>query len=267
MRWCRFRENDRATYGLVHDTNVVAIDGTPMGDYRVTDRVHPIEDLHWLPPINPQTFYAVGMNYRNHVRDATPPGSPAVLPSRPEVGYRANNALTGHRSPIIRPADCTGRLEAEGEVVAVLGRSLRRCSREEAAAAVLGWTIGNDVSARTWQHEDRTFWRAKNSDTFKPMGPWIDTDVDPMTSATSISINGETRASFDTGDMIFDALDFLCEMSRYLTIVAGDVLWMGTGAAVELLTGDRVDVHVSGLGTLTNSVLPEPVPVPTKETS
>ena len=165
----------------------------------------------------------------------------------------------------MKPADCDGRFETEGEVVAVIGRQLRRCSRDEAADAVLGWTIGNDVSARDWQHEDRTFWRAKNTDTFKPMGPWIDTEIDPMQSTTTVSVNGEPRATFATGDMIFDALDYICEMTRYLTVGVGDVLWMGTDGVVGMAPGDRVDIHVTGLGTLTNPVHTEAPQAPTKE--
>jgi len=88
------------------------------------------------------------------------------VPTRPEIGYRANSALTGHRSPIVRPADCSEALVAEGELVAVIGSAVRHCTYAEARAAVFGWTIGNDVSVRGWQRSDRTFWRCKNSDTF-----------------------------------------------------------------------------------------------------
>jgi 2-keto-4-pentenoate hydratase/2-oxohepta-3-ene-1,7-dioic acid hydratase in catechol pathway len=263
MRWCRFREEGRETFGIVDDDHVIAVDGTPYDNYRLSNRKHPIPDLRWLAPVTPTTFYAAGWNYRDH---AAAHGDRNTTAARPEVGYRANNALTGHLSPIVRPADCTGRFEAEGEVVAVIGQRLRRCSRDEAAAAVLGWTIGNDVSARDWQHQDRTLWRAKNSDTFKPMGPWIDTDADPMSAETTVSINGEPRATFHTGDMIFDALDFLCEMSRYSTVFPGDVLWMGTDGAVQMAPGDVVDIHVTGLGTLTNPVQAENPQVPSKET-
>jgi 2-keto-4-pentenoate hydratase/2-oxohepta-3-ene-1,7-dioic acid hydratase in catechol pathway len=265
MRWCRFREAGRATFGMVEDDKVIALDGTPFTHHRETDRSYVVDDIEWLPPVVPPTLYAVGLNYRSHVQHAAEHGQPVAVPTRPEVGYRANNALTGHLTSIVRPADCEGRFETEGEVVAVLGRELRRCSRDEAADAVLGWTIGNDVSARDWQHQDRTFWRAKNADTFKPMGPWIDTLVDPMSATTTVSINGETRASFDTGDMIFDALDFLCEIARYNTIAVGDVLWMGTDGVVGMEAGDRVDITISGLGTLTNPVQAAAPYVPAKE--
>ncbi len=114
----------------------------------------------------------------------------AKLPERPEVGYRANNALIGHGDAIVVPPDLDDSLEAEPEIVAVIGKQLRHVSRDEARAGIFGWTIGNDVSARTWQRGDRTFWRAKNSDTFKPMGPWIATDADPDQATTTMRVNG-----------------------------------------------------------------------------
>jgi 2-keto-4-pentenoate hydratase/2-oxohepta-3-ene-1,7-dioic acid hydratase in catechol pathway len=170
------------------------------------------------------------------------------------VGYRANNALVGSGAAIVVPSDVTGRVEAEGEVVAVIGRRLRRASRAEAQEAVFGWTIGNDVSAREWQRSDRTFWRAKNSDTFKPMGPWIETDVDPMAQTTTVRVGGLERARFKTGAMIFDPWDYLVEASRYLTFHPGDVLWMGTDSTCQIGAGDVVDVEITGIGTLSNPV-------------
>jgi 2-keto-4-pentenoate hydratase/2-oxohepta-3-ene-1,7-dioic acid hydratase in catechol pathway len=110
-------------------------------------------------------------------------------------------------------------LVAEGELVTVIGTTVpRRCTRDEAQAAVLGWTIGNDVSARAWQRSDRTFWRCKNSDTFKPMGPYIVTGGDPLSATTTVRVDGEVKASFPTGDMLFDPYDFICAMSRYITL-------------------------------------------------
>ncbi|MGW0585254.1 fumarylacetoacetate hydrolase family protein, partial [Streptomyces sp. NPDC002920] len=117
-----------------------------------------------------------------------------------------------------------------------------------------GWTIGNDVSARAWQHQDRTFWRSKNSDTFKPMGPWIETDVDALAQTTTLSVNGAERASFPTGDMVFDPFDFLVEITRHITVHPGDVLWMGAEATCRIEPGDTVEVGISGIGVLSNPV-------------
>lgn len=228
------------------------------GGYRVAGEPIALDRVRLLPPVVPGTFYAVGFNYADHVRRAG-----RAMPERPEVGYRAASALTGHGAPIVRPADCHGAFEAEGELVAVLGTTLRHATREQARAAVLGWTIGNDVSAREWQRADRTFWRAKNSDTFKPMGPWLDTGADPLAATTTVSVNGEVRASFRTGAMIFDPYDYLVEMSRYITLWPGDVLWMGADGGVPIDAGDVVEVTIDGLGTLRNPVVAEsPIPEP-----
>ncbi|MCX4090790.1 fumarylacetoacetate hydrolase family protein [Nocardia sp. alder85J] len=139
----------------------------------------------------------------------------------------------------------------------MLGRPLRRASYEQAREAVFGWTIGNDVSAREWQHADRSFWRSKNADTFKPMGPWIETGVDPLAQTTTIRVNGAMRVEFRTGAMLFDPYDFLVETSKYSTLQPGDVLWMGADGTCALTPGDTVDVEVSGIGVLSNPIVAE----------
>ena len=113
------------------------------------------------------------------------------------------------------------------------------------------------ISAREWQRADRSFWRSKNSDTFKPMGPWIETDVDPMAQTTFVRVNGETRAEFATGGMVFDPWDFIVEASRYITFHPGDVLWMGADSNCQIGPGDVVDVEVTGIGVLSNPVEPD----------
>lgn len=255
MKWCRFMQGGRARLGMIEDDRVLATEGSPFDGARSTGESYALADVQLLPPTLPFTFFAVGFNYRAHVLHSQAKGSAAArMPERPEVGYRANNALIGHCETIVIPADCPGDVEAEGELVAVIGRKARRCSRAEAADAIFGWTIGNDVSARAWQRNDRTFWRAKNADTFKPMGPWIETDVDPGRSTTRVRVNGNAACDFATGDMIFDAVDYIVEISRYITLHPGDVLWMGAESTVKIAPGDVVEVEISGIGTLRNAV-------------
>ncbi len=247
-----------ARLGLIEDGRVRAAAGDLFHDVRVSGESYALTDVRLLPPTLPSTFFAVGFNYRGHVLHAQAKGSAvARMPERPEVGYRANNALIGHGETIVIPADCPGDVEAEGELVAVIGRKARRCSRAEAEAAIFGWTIGNDVSAREWQRADRTFWRAKNADTFKPMGPCIETELDPRRATTRVRVNGCQACEFATGDMIFDAVDYIVEISRYITLHPGDVLWMGAESTVRIAPGDRVEIEISGVGTLGNSVAAE----------
>jgi 2-keto-4-pentenoate hydratase/2-oxohepta-3-ene-1,7-dioic acid hydratase in catechol pathway len=255
MRYARVLHEGRPRHACVEDDVLVLLSGSPLEGEATPDGSLPLWGAQLLPPVIPFVFYAVGMNYRSHVDHAAALGNPvAVLPERPEVGYRANNALIGHGEAIVVPPGVRGRFEAEGEVVAVIGRKLKHATRSEAQESVFGWTIGNDVSAREWQHQDRTFWRSKNSDTFKPMGPWIETDVDPMAQTTTVSVNGRAEAAFATGGMVFDPWDYIVETSRYITLHPGDVLWMGADSNVQLAPGQVVDVAISGIGALTNPV-------------
>ena len=124
---------------------------------------------------------------------------------------------------------------------------------------MLGWTIGNDVSARAWQRSDRTFWRCKNSDTFKPMGPYLVTGTDPLAATTTVRVDGAVRASFPTGGMLFDPYDFIGAMSRYITLSPGDVVWMGTDETATMVPGQVVEISIDGLGTLANPVTEEQI--------
>ena len=252
MRYTRVAVGGRAVWGRVGEEDIELLSESPIeGDPTVIGTI-PVAEAQWLPVVVPPVFYAVGMNYPRHIAHAG-----AETPDRPEVGYRANNALTGHRSPIVKPDGVEGRFEAEPELVAVMGRTLRHATYDEARKSVFGWTIGNDVSARAWQNQDRTFWRSKNSDTFKPMGPWIETDVDPLAQTTTMRVDGAVRASFPTGSMVFDPFEYIVETTRYITMHPGDVLWMGADATCQLDPGTVVEIEISGIGTLSNPVRAE----------
>jgi 2-keto-4-pentenoate hydratase/2-oxohepta-3-ene-1,7-dioic acid hydratase in catechol pathway len=258
MIWCRF-DDGRPRYGLVEGDVVIPVSGGPFGWHEPHyDQPRPVAGLRLLPPVWPGTFFCAGLNYRGHAERAAAGGH--AVPTRPEIGYRANNALIGPGEPIIRPAGYAEPLETEGELVAIIGRAVRHCTRQEARDAVLGWTIGNDVSARAWQRTDRTFWRAKNSDTFKPMGPYLVTDADPLAATTTVRLDGSVAASFRTGDMLFDPFEFIAAMSRYITLSPGDVVWMGTDETVAMIPGQVVAISIDGLGTLSNPVIEEKLP-------
>ena len=255
--WCRFEDDGTAVYAVVEDGTATVVTGGPLIGYEKTSRRIPVSELRLLPPVTPGTFFCAGLNYRAHAERAAYGGH--AVPQRPEIGYRANSALTGHLSPIVRPADCDEPLVAEGELVAVIGRTLRHVTPEQARDGIFGWTIGNDVSARGWQRSDRTFWRCKNSDTFKPMGPFIVTpdEVDPLTSTTSVRVDGSVLASFPTGDLLFGPYEHISTISRYITLSPGDVVWLGTDETATMLPGQVVEITIDGVGTLTNPVIEE----------
>jgi 2-keto-4-pentenoate hydratase/2-oxohepta-3-ene-1,7-dioic acid hydratase in catechol pathway len=155
------------------------------------------------------------------------------------------------------PADAPGPVEFEGELVAVIGKKARDLSEQNALSCVAGYTLGNDVSERTWQRSDRTLWRAKNSDTFKPMGPCMVSGIDPMAQTIEVRINGKTVSSYQTKDMIFGVAHYISRMSRYLTLHPGDVIWFGCdGPTVPALQhGDLVEVMSETIGVLANRVV------------
>ena len=178
-KWCRFQAGGKVLFGRIDGDSVTAIDGEPWGAHTVTSNKHALSSVKLLIPTVPSTFYCVGINYREHIIQAAKRrGVEPQFPQRPDIGYRANNALCAHEDPIIKPKDAGDIFQYEGELVAIIGKQGKKIPKEKALDYVFGWTIGNDVSERTWQRSDRTLWRGKNADTFKPMGPWIVTGLD-----------------------------------------------------------------------------------------
>jgi 2-keto-4-pentenoate hydratase/2-oxohepta-3-ene-1,7-dioic acid hydratase in catechol pathway len=255
--WCRFSKDNQVSYGLVEGDKVTAVDGIPWGEHKQSARAYPLKDVKLLIPVVPPTFYCVGINYADHIRKmAAKRKTEPVFPKKPDIGYRANNALIAHEENIVKPADAGDAFQYEGELVAVFGKRAHKVSRETALDYVFGWTIGNDVSERGWQKEDRTLWRAKNADTFKPMGPWIVTGLDPGKMETIIRLNGRETDRFATNNMIFDTAAYIAEVSKYCTIEPGDVMWMGTdGVPENIKPGDTVEIEISGIGVLRNKVV------------
>jgi 2-keto-4-pentenoate hydratase/2-oxohepta-3-ene-1,7-dioic acid hydratase in catechol pathway len=259
MIWCRFQAGETARYGVVEGDQVSEVDSSPFGNHTSTGRKHDLASVKLLIPVVPSTFYCAGINYRDHViRMAALRGAEPVFPSQADIGYRANNALIAHGEPIVIPRDASEEVQYEGELVAVFGKQARNVSKEEALDYVFGWTIGNDVSERVWQRNDRTFWRSKNTDTFKPMGPWIVTDPELDGMRTRVRVNDRLVEDFETNNMIFSAATFIHEVTKYNTIYPGDVMWLGTdGVPENLKHGDTVSIEITGIGTLTNPVIRE----------
>ncbi len=259
MKWCRFEAGQGPRYGTVEDDKVTEVSGSPFETFRLTSTTYPLNEVKLLVPVIPPTFYAAGINYPEHVAWAAQrAGTQPNIPSKADVGYRAVNALIAHEENIVRPKDSTGEFEYEGELVAVIGRQAKHLSREDALSCVLGYTIGNDVSERSWQRQDRSFWRGKNSDTFKPMGPYIVTGLDPTNLVTTVRLNGKVVSEFNTGTMIFSTATYISEITKYITLFPGDVLWMGTeGHAENMVPGDLIEIDISGIGTLRNRVVAE----------
>ena len=212
------------------------------------------------PPVIPGNFYAAGLNYRAHIEWANQAhGTTYKVPERADIGYRSNNALIGSGEDIVIPKDSSGQVDFEGELVAVIGKVTRNVPEKDALSYVKGYTLGNDISERSWQRSDRTLWRAKNSDTFKPMGPKIVPGIDPMNQVIEVRVNGRTVSSYNTSGMIFSVAHFIARMSRYLTLHPNDVIWFGCDGPTEpaLKPGDQVEVVNDAIGVLANRLVAE----------
>ena len=259
MKWCRFSTGGPISYGIIDGDTVTEVEGSPFDAYTKTSNTHKLDAVKLEVPVIPPTFYAAGINYPEHVTWAAQMrGEEPVLPKQADVGYRAINALVPDGHDIIVPKDATEMLQYEGELVVVIGKTCRNVTEEQALDYVLGYSIGNDVSERTWQKGDRTMWRAKNTDTFKPMGPWIETEANPEDMQTTVRLNGEVVSQFATNSMIFGIAHYIAEMTKYLTLYPGDMIWMGTdGATQNMKAGDTVDVEITGIGTLSNPLIGE----------
>ena len=204
-----------------------------------------------------RNFYAAGLNFRAHIEWANRErGGGYKVPTQADIGYRSNNALICDGEEIVIPKDAPGPVDFEGELVAVIGKKAKNVSEKGALQYVAGYTLGNDVSERSWQKSDRTLWRAKNSDTFKPMGPAIVDGIDPMAQQIDVRVNGKTVSSYNTAGMIFGVAHYIATMSRYLTLHPGDVIWFGCdGATVPALqSGDLVEVMNEHIGVLATRV-------------
>jgi 2-keto-4-pentenoate hydratase/2-oxohepta-3-ene-1,7-dioic acid hydratase in catechol pathway len=204
-----------------------------------------------------RNFYAAGLNYTAHIDWANSRGGSYKVPAQPDIGYRSAAALIPSGAEIVIPADSPGPVEYEGELVAVIGKTGRNLTEKNALECVKGYTLGNDISERTWQKTDRTLWRAKSADTFKPMGPFIVPGLDPQKLQIDVRINGKTASSYSTSSMIFSVAQYLARMSQYVTLHPGDIVWFGCDAATlpPLQAGDLVEVANDAIGVLANRVV------------
>ncbi len=251
MRWVRFSQAGRTAYGILEGDRISEVVGDPFRGFDKAGRIHDLDAVKLEVPVLPPTFYCVGLNYAEHIRAAAARlGTTPNLPTQPDVGYRAASALIAHGEPVVMPADAQ-KVQYEGELAVVIGKRAKNLSEAEALSCVLGYSIGNDVSERTWQKSDRTLWRAKSTDTFKPMGPWIETDVDLEALETRVRVNGSETTRFRTNDMLFGVGTYISTMTRYVTLYPGDMIWMGTdGTSPDLKAGDEVEVEITGIGIL-----------------
>ncbi|MDH3224508.1 MAG: fumarylacetoacetate hydrolase family protein [Gemmatimonadota bacterium] len=244
----RFEIDGRQAAGVVDDQGrITEIDGDMTGSYTLTNRVHDQASVAFLPPTNPSKVIAVGLNYRSHLGEREPLEYPGLFAKFP-------SSLAGHGATIPMPADANN-LHYEGEMVLVMGRRAKNVPASEALEYVFGVTAGNDVSERDWQDQDLQWFRAKASDGFGPVGPYVAVGLDPDDLLLTTRVNGEVRQQESTADLLFDVSTIISYISRYVTLEPGDLVFTGTPGSTQAMSpGDVVEVELEGVGVLSNTV-------------
>jgi 2-keto-4-pentenoate hydratase/2-oxohepta-3-ene-1,7-dioic acid hydratase in catechol pathway len=258
MRWCRFNFKDKATFGIIEGDYIIPVSGNPFEEYTRVNTKVALKGTQLLAPIIPGTFWATGRNYAKHLADRVASGE--STPESAWASFRAPSALVGTGETVIIPADCPDDVEYEGELVAVIGKKSRHLTPANAMDAVFGYTIGNDIGAYTWHREDPRPWRSKGCDTWKPMGPWIETDFDVEKAVASTTYNGKVMVEFKVTNWRHSIADVLVALTKYITLSPGDILWMGAeGVSPRIKHGDVIEISITGIGTLSNPVIREGV--------
>ncbi len=266
MRIARFTTGEEPSYGVVtgdldeygqlgDDAVVVALAGDPMYvGLKLLEQEHRLADVRLLAPVLPRSkVVGIGRNYAAHAAELG-----HEVPSEPLMFLKPNTSVVGPGDPIFYPPQ-TSDLHYEGELAVVIGRICRDVPPEQATDVIFGYTLANDVTARDLQKSDGQFTRAKGFDSFCPLGPWIETDLDPQAfidgRRVQTFLNGDVVQDGSTSDMIFDVPALIAHVSSVMTLLPGDVILTGTPEGVgPMRVDDEVEISIDGLGTLTNTV-------------
>ena len=266
MRIARFTTGEEPQFGVVtgevdefgqpaDDSVIVALAGDPLYvGIKLLDQEHKLSDVRLLAPIIPRSkVVGIGRNYAAHAAELG-----HELPDEPLMFLKPNTSVVGPGDPIFYPRQ-TEELHFEGELAVVIGRICRDVPVEKATDVIHGYTIANDVTARDLQRKDGQFTRAKGFDSFCPLGPWIETDLDPQTFIDGVALqthlNGDLKQDGSTKDMVFDIPALVAHITSVMTLLPGDVILTGTPEGVGPMNpGDEVEISIAGIGTLTNKV-------------
>ncbi len=251
MRLVRFRHGDRIATGAITEGDTIQVlAGTFFEDPLPTGDVIDLGDVLLLAPILPSKVVCVGKNYAAHAAEFD-----SDVPEEPLLFLKPSTAVIGPNDPI-RLLPISRRIDYEGELAVVMGRLARNVRAEDASRYILGFTCANDVTLRSLQRPDDQWTRAKGFDGSCPLGPWIDTDVDPTGVTLETRLNGEVVQRGTTEDMVFGVATLIEYITAFMTLLPGDVLLTGTPEGVgPIAAGDVVEVEVEGLGTLANPVV------------
>ncbi len=255
MRIARYSKDGEVAFGVVEgglgEEVIARIDGHPFGTVQFTGERHPVGEVRLVAPLLPTKIIAIGRNYAAHAAEFgnEPPEEPLMF-------LKPSSSVIGPGEGIVYPKKLSERVDFEGELAVVIGRLCRDVPAERAHEVIFGYTCANDVTARDLQKKDGQWSRAKGFDSFCPLGPWIQTELDPADLAITTSVNGDLRQSARTSLLIHDIPKLIAHVSEVMTLIPGDVILTGTPEGVgPLQVGDEVSVGIEGIGTLTNRVI------------
>lgn len=266
MKIARFQINGKTYFGEVQGEKVIRWDGDPFTQQKPTKDTYDLSKVKLLAPTEPRAMYASStVVYPEHskwVAKTFPQMAGRRHPDRPrseglQVDYRAVTAIIPTGEAIVYPRDGK-RMQWEAELVIVIGKKARNVSPKDAPGYILGYTLGNDVTERVWMVADASFWRSKNSDTFKPTGPYIATDLDPNNVQITTRVNGKQVESYNTGASRVKIPDIVSMVSEHLTLYPGDLILCGAaGEPTDIRVGDVVEIESPGIGVLRSPVVAE----------
>jgi 2-keto-4-pentenoate hydratase/2-oxohepta-3-ene-1,7-dioic acid hydratase in catechol pathway len=289
-RYARFQVGNTTAYGIVENDQIRQIEGDLFGDWKPSDRTYPLSSVELLVPVErPSQVLALAGSYKSHLgggnrvttvttitkvttdvksgettsdnKTTVETVNPGEVPEKfqtPQVFFKSPSCLVADGQNIVMPHG-TEVVHYEAELVIVIGRKARRVSVEEARDCILGVTCGNDVSARDWQKNDVQWWRAKGSDTFGPVGPYIASGLNYDKLLVQLRLNGKLMQEESTSQFIHNVPKMVSAISQHVTLHPGDLIFTGTsGSTSPIKPGDKVEVEIEGIGTLTNPVVAAP---------
>jgi len=251
MKIIRFKADGKIRYGILTGESIRGIEGTPfLGALKPIDETFKLSGVKFLAPVLPSKIVAMGLNYLSHVKEFNLP-----QPKVPLFFIKPSTSVIGPLENIIYPPS-SHRVDYEAELGVVIGKMARRVTKEQAMEYVIGYTCLNDVTARDQQKEDGQWTRAKGYDTFAPIGPDIETELDAGNVIVESYLNGELKQHVNTNDLIFPVPELVSFISNVMTLLPGDVIATGTPSGVgPMKPGDTIEIRISGIGSLINKVV------------
>jgi len=248
-RYVRYSAAGKTVYGLLEDQTVRELRGNIFSGAETTGATLPLSQVRLLAPCEPSKVIAVGRNYKSHIADR------GLEPARePGIFWKPSSCIIGTEEDIVIP-DGANNVHYEAELVAVIGRKGKNIPQSDAARYIFGITAGNDVSERDWQKNDLQWFRAKSSDTFGALGPCIVQGLNYNDLLVQSRLNGEVRQSQRTSDLIFPIHDVIAYVTRFMTLLPGDIIYTGTpGNTKAMAPGDVIEIEVEGVGVLRNRI-------------